>query len=162
MATKNFYRVENNIKNELSNPNGEWKVTGEYKTRKEALETIFGILMTEDGGSNLDIANFRIIEVQEVDIKGTLYETAKVLEARFNRFHDEYEITHHGYEKEGFVRLARTDVEFPSLNVNDIKIILGTLKEVNKELPQGYEVFFVIDHKCRIELLMQRPETEKK
>lgn len=160
MATKNFYRVENNIKNELSNPNGEWKVTGEYKTRKEALETIFGILMTEDGGSNLDIANFRIVEVNEVDTFGTLYEVTNTICNRFGYFGITFK-TDHLVSKEGdSIELEMTNTQYPSLNNVELDILFEVVNGINEELPKGYKVIFVIDHKCRIRLIMSKPENE--
>jgi hypothetical protein len=160
MTTKNFYRVENNIKNELSNPNGEWKVTGEYKTRKEALETIFGILMTEDGSSNLDIANFKIEEVEEVDTFGTLYEVANTIENRFACFEDKFETAHLGNKEDGFLEMTITSSKYPSLNNVELGIIFEVVNGINEGLPEGYEVIFVIDHECRIRLMMSKPENK--
>ena len=160
MTTKKIYRVENNIKNELSNPNGEWKVTGEYKKRTEALETIFGILMTDDDASEADIANFRIIEVNDVDTFGTLYEVANTIENRFAYFGDKFETAHLGNKEDGYLEMTMTSSKYPSLNNVELGIIFEVVNGINEELPEGYEVIFVINHECRIRLIMSKPENE--
>lgn len=162
MTTKKIYRVENNIKNELSNPNGEWKVTGEYKKRTEALETIFGILMTDDDASEADIANFRIIEVNEVDTFGTLYEVANTIENRFAIFGTKFETAHLGDKEDGFLEMEETDTKYPSLSNIELGIIFEVVNGINEELPEGYEAIFVIDHACRIRLMMSKPKPENK
>ena len=138
--------------------NNEWQIAYNCSDRVSAMRLIADNLI-EDGK---DPQNFKVEEVNEVDTFGTLYEVTNTICNRFGYFGITFK-TDHLVSKEGdSIELEMTNTQYPSLNSVELGIIFEELADVNLELPEGYEVIFVIDHKCRIRLMMSKPENKKK
>ena len=139
--------------------NNEWKAITTWNDKENALRAVATSLMNDE---NADPQNFKIEEVNEVDTKGTLYEVANTIENRFASFSIKFETAHLGDKEDGFLVMEETDTKYPSLNNVELGIIFEVVNGINDELPEGYEVIFVIDHACRIRLMMSKPKPENK
>lgn len=139
--------------------NNEWKVITTWNDKENALRAVATSLMNDE---NADPQNFKIEEVNEVDTIGTLYEVANTIENRFAGFSIKFETAHLGDKEDGFLEMEETDTKYPSLNNVELGIIFEVVNGINDELPEGYEVIFVIDHACRIRLMMSKPKPENK
>lgn len=137
--------------------NNEWKAITTWNDKENALRAVATSLMNDE---NADPQNFKIEEVNEVDTKGTLYEVANTICNRFASFSIKFETAHLGDKEDGFLEMEETDTKYPSLNNIELGIIFEVVNGINKELPEGYEVMFMIDHKCRIRLMMSKPENK--
>ena len=65
-------------------------------------------------------------------------------------------------KEDGFFEMEETNTKYPSLNNVELGIIFEVVNGINEELPEGYEVIFVIDHECRIRLILAKPKTNEK
>ena len=139
--------------------NNEWQNITTWSDKENALRAVATSLMNDE---NADPQNFKIEEVQEVDTFGTLYEVANTIENRFASFSIKFETAHLGDKEDGFLEMEETDTKYPSLNNVELGIIFEVVNGINDELPEGYEVIFVIDHACRIRLMMSKPKPENK
>lgn len=139
--------------------NNEWKAITTWNDKENALRAVATSLMNDE---NADPQNFKIEEVNEVDTIGTLYEVANTIENRFASFSIKFETAHLGDKEDGFLEMEETDTKYPSLNNVELGIIFEVVNGINDELPEGYEVIFVIDHACRIRLMMSKPKPENK
>ena len=139
--------------------NNEWKAITTWNDKENALRAVATSLMNDE---NADPQNFKIEEVNEVDTKGTLYEVANTICNRFASFSVKFETAHLGDKEDGFLEMEETDTKYPSLNNVELGIIFEVVNGINDELPEGYEVIFVIDHACRIRLMMSKPKPENK
>lgn len=139
--------------------NNEWKAITTWNDKENALRAVATSLMNDE---NADPQNFKIEEVNEVDTIGTLYEVANTIENRFASFSIKFETAHLGDKEDGFLVMEETDTKYPSLNNVELGIIFEVVNGINDELPEGYEVIFVIDHACRIRLMMSKPKPENK
>ena len=139
--------------------NNEWKAITTWNDKENALRAVATSLMNDE---NADPQNFKIEEVNEVDTIGTLYEVANTIENRFASFSIKFETAHLGDKEDGFLEMEETDTKYPSLNNVELGIIFEVVNGINEELPEGYEVIFVIDHACRIRLMMSKPKPENK
>ena len=139
--------------------NNEWKAITTWNDKENALRAVATSLMNDE---NADPQNFKIEEVNEVDTIGTLYEVANTIENRFASFSIKFETAHLGDKEDGFLEMEETDTKYPSLNNVELGIIFEVVNGINDELPEGYEVIFVIDHACRICLMMSKPKPENK
>lgn len=139
--------------------NNEWKAITTWNDKENALRAVATSLMNDE---NADPQNFKIEEVNEVDTFGTLYEVANTIENRFASFSIKFETAHLGDKEDGFLEMEETDTKYPSLNNVELGIIFEVVNGINDELPEGYEVIFVIDHACRIRLMMSKPKPENK
>ena len=139
--------------------NNEWKAITTWNDKENALRAVATSLMNDE---NADPQNFKIEEVNEVDTIGTLYEVANTIENRFASFSIKFETAHLGDKEDGFLEMKETDTKYPSLNNVELGIIFEVVNGINDELPEGYEVIFVIDHACRIRLMMSKPKPENK
>ena len=139
--------------------NNEWKAITTWNDKENALRAVATSLMNDE---NADPQNFKIEEVNEVDTLGTLYEVANTIENRFASFSIKFETAHLGDKEDGFLEMEETDTKYPSLNNVELGIIFEVVNGINDELPEGYEVIFVIDHACRIRLMMSKPKPENK
>ena len=139
--------------------NNEWQNITTWSDKENALRAVATSLMNDE---NADPQNFKIEEVQEVDTFGTLYEVANTIENRFASFSIKFETAHLGDKEDGFLEMEETDTKYPSLNNVELGIIFEVVNSINDELPEGYEVIFVIDHACRIRLMMSKPKPENK
>ena len=139
--------------------NNEWQNITTWSDKENALRAVATSLMNDE---NADPQNFKIEEVEEVDTFGTLYEVANTIENRFAIFRIKFETAHLGDKEDGFLEMEETDTKYPSLNNVELGIIFEVVNGINDELPEGYEVIFVIDHACRIRLMMSKPKPENK
>ena len=139
--------------------NNEWQNITTWSDKENALRAVATSLMNDE---NEDPQNFKIEEVNEVDTIGTLYEVANTIENRFASFSIKFETAHLGDKEDGFLEMEETDTKYPSLNNVELGIIFEVVNGINDELPEGYEVIFVIDHACRIRLMMSKPKPENK
>lgn len=139
--------------------NNEWKAITTWNDKENALRAVATSLMNDE---NADPQNFKIEEVNEVGTIGTLYEVANTIENRFASFSIKFETAHLGDKEDGFLVMEETDTKYPSLNNVELGIIFEVVNGINDELPEGYEVIFVIDHACRIRLMMSKPKPENK
>ena len=139
--------------------NNEWQNITTWSDKENALRAVATSLMNDE---NADPQNFKIEEVNEVDTIGTLYEVANTIENRFASFSIKFETAHLGDKEDGFLEMEETDTKYPSLNNVELGIIFEVVNGINDELPEGYEVIFVIDHACRIRLMMSKPKPENK
>lgn len=139
--------------------NNEWKAITTWNDKENALRAVATSLMNDE---NADPQNFKIEEVNEVDTIGTLYEVANTIENRFASFSIKFETAHLGDKEDGFLEMEETDTKYPSLNNVELGIIFEVVNGINDELPEGYEVIFVIDHACRIRLMVSEPKPENK
>lgn len=137
----------------------EWLNITTWNDKENALRAVATSLMNDE---NADPQNFKIEEVNEVDTIGTLYEVANTIENRFASFSIKFETAHLGDKEDGFLEMEETDTKYPSLNNVELGIIFEVVNGINDELPEGYEVIFVIDHACRIRLMMSKPKPENK
>lgn len=139
--------------------NNEWQNITTWSDKENALRAVATSLMNDE---NADPQNFKVEEVNEVDTFGTLYEVANTIENRFASFGIKFETAHLGDKEDGFLEMEETDTKYPSLNNVELGIIFEVVNGINDELPEGYEVIFVIDHECRIRLIMSKPKPENK
>lgn len=139
--------------------NNEWKAITTWNDKENALRAVATSLMNDE---NADPQNFKIEEVNEVDTFGTLYEVANTIENRFASFSIRFETAHLGDKEYGYLEMEECDTKYPSLNNVELGIIFEVVNGINDELPEGYEVIFVIDHACRIRLMMSKPKPENK
>lgn len=136
--------------------NNEWQIAYNCSDRVSAMRLIADDLI-EDGK---DPQNFKVEEVNEVDTFGTLYEVTNTICNRFGYFGITFK-TDHLVSKEGdSIELEMTNTQYPSLNNVELGILFEVVNGINEELPKGYKVIFVIDHKCRIRLIMSKPENK--
>lgn len=140
--------------------NNEWQITYNCSDRVSAMRLIADDLI-EDGKDPQNFKVEEVEEVEEVNTFGTLYEVANTICNRFGGFGITFK-TDHLVSKEGdSIELDMTNTQYPSLNSVELGIIFEVVNGINKELPKGYEVIFVIDHVCRIRLMMSKPENKK-
>ena len=139
--------------------NNEWQNITTWSDKENALRAVATSLMNDE---NADPQNFKIEEVEEVDTFGTLYEVANTIKNRFACFGDKFETAHLGDKEDGFLEMTMTSSKYPSLNNVELGIIFEVVNGINEELPEGYEVIFVIDHECRIRLILAKPKTNEK
>lgn len=137
--------------------NNEWQNITTWSDKENALRAVATSLMNDE---NADPQNFKIEEVNEVDTFGTLYEVTNTICNRFGYFGITFK-TDHLVSKEGdSIELEMTNTQYPSLNNVELGILFEAVNGINEELPKGYKVIFVIDHKCRIRLIMSKPENK--
>ena len=132
--------------------NNAWVYQASYNTRAEALETIAKILKADE---NADPQDFKIEVEERVDEDATLKEAASVVEASLSIFMKKFEV----FAMSGVVELTPQE-KYPSYTALEVRRMLTTLDNFNTTLPEDFEVWFMIDHKSRIRLYMQKPTKE--
>lgn len=150
METKKF-QVSTNLK-------GFEELTFTCDNRKDAIAYITNTLI---GNPQINPQDLILEEIEIVDTVETLTETAKKVKANLALFGAEFEIRNIFADGCGFIEMHQAE-KYPSLSINEISRLLKVLEEVNAELPEGYEVFFSINHECAIRLFLATPDKEDK
>lgn len=126
--------------------------------RADAIAYITNTLL---GNSQINPQDLILEEVEVVDEEAVVMETANKVAKRLGIYCNKFDIKPFFYEGKGFAEMHFADQKYPSIGRIELEELFKVMDETSAELPEGYEVFFCINHECAIRIMLSTPKKEE-